>query len=115
MSINQCPTCRGVLERRGNYNFCLHCGNTWIIDVSNDIHAVSRANAWESLREGDFEKAIERFENILAKDEKNHEAYWGRALATNGILYVDDLDERKKVATCNNITEHSFIKNHDVE
>lgn len=115
MSINQCPTCRGVLERRGNYNFCLHCGNTWIIDVSDDIHAVSRANAWESLREGDFEKAIERFENILAKDEKNHEAYWGRALATNGILYVDDLDERKKVATCNNITEHSFIKNHDVE
>lgn len=69
----------------------------------------------EALRQNDFEKAIELFENIILKDKKNHEAYWGRALASNGIVYVNDYSENKKVPTCNNITEQSFLENSDVK
>lgn len=115
MQTNTCKTCGGTLVREGNYYVCQCCLNKWIIDVADDVHAVQRANAWEALRQNDFEKAIELFENIILKDKKNHEAYWGRALASNGIVYVNDYSENKKVPTCNNITEQSFLENSDVK
>ena len=110
-----CKTCGATVERVGNYYICEFCGNKWEIDSSNDVHAVERANAWSALRDGDFEKATELFENIIIKENENHEAYWGRALAMSGIVYVTDLSENKKVPTCNNITEESFINNKDVQ
>ena len=116
MEIITCKSCGASgLERVGNYYVCKHCGNKWIIDLANDVTAVERANAWEALRVGDFEKATALFEEIILKDKSSHEAYWGRALATNGIVYVNDYNENKKVPTCNNITEDSFIENKDVK
>lgn len=110
-----CKTCGGPVNRVGNYYVCEYCRNKWEIDSGNDVHAVDRANAWSALRDGDFEKAAELFENIIMKEAKNHEAYWGRALALAGIVYVTDMNENKKVPTCNNITEESFINNKDVK
>lgn len=110
-----CKTCGGDVYRNGNYYICEFCGNKWEIDASNDIHAVERANAWSALREGDFERAGQTFENILHKEPQNHEAYWGRALASAAIIYVTDLNENKKVPTCNNITEESFLSSKDVQ
>lgn len=110
-----CETCGGTLIRKGNHYVCRYCGHMWVIDVADDIHAVERANAWASLRNGDFEGAIEQFDNIIIKEDQNYEAYWGRALAQNGITYVADIQENKKVPTCNNITEQEFLKNSDVK
>lgn len=115
MDMNLCRTCGGSLKRVGNYYVCEYCRNKWEIASGNDVHAVDRANAWSALRDGDFEKAAELFENIIVKEAKNHEAYWGRALALAGIVYVTDMSENKKVPTCNNITEESFINNKDVK
>lgn len=112
---NVCKTCGGPMQRVGNYYVCEYCRNKWEIDSGNDIHAVDRANAWAALRDGDFEKAAELFENLILKDGNDHEAYWGRALANGGIIYVTDLNENKKVPTCNNITEDSFLKSKDVQ
>lgn len=110
-----CKTCGGPVNRVGNYYVCEYCRNKWEIDSGNDVHAVDRANAWSALRDGDFEKAAELFENIIVKEATNHEAYWGRALALAGIVYVTDMNENKKVPTFNNITEDSFINNKDVK
>ena len=115
MTELKCKVCGGAIERKGNFYVCLHCRTKWVIDVADDVHAVDRANAWAALRDGNFERATELFENIILKDKNGHEAYWGRALATNGIIYVTDLSENKKVPTCNNITENSFINNSDVK
>ncbi len=114
MKILKCEICGGAIERKGNFYVCLHCRNKWEIDAADDVHAVDRANAWAALRDGDYERATELFENILLKDKNSHEAHWGRALAANGILYVTDLSENKKVPTCNNITEDAFVKSKDV-
>ena len=111
----KCKSCGGPVRREGNYYVCTYCGNRWEIDSADDVHAVDRANAWSALRDGDFEKATELFENIVVKEPKNHEAYWGRALAQSGIIYVTDLNENKKVPTCNNITEESFLQSKDVQ
>ena len=110
-----CNVCGGSVTRKGNYYVCDYCPHKWIVDLSNDIHAVERVNAWEALRNNDFEKATELFEEIISKDGKDYEAYWGRAFAVNGIVYVNDYNENKKVPTCNNITEDSFLSNKDVE
>jgi len=115
MELNTCKTCGGAVLREGNYYVCEACGNRWMINAADDVRAVQRANAWEALRQSDFEKATELFEEILVKDENDHEAHWGRALAWNGIQYVTDYSEHKKVPTCNNITEESFLQNKNVQ
>ena len=116
MTLKKCKMCGEPLNRReGNYYVCDFCGNKWEIDSSNDVHAVERANAWIALQGSDFERATELFDEIIHKEPENHEAYWGRALATGAILYVTDLSEDKKVPTCNNISEESFINGKDVQ
>ena len=110
-----CKSCGGSVTRKGNYYVCDFCRSKWIIDRGDDVHAVDRANAWAALRDGDFEKAAELFESIIVKDNSGHEGYWGRALARNGIIYVDDIHEGKKVPTCNNITEDSFMNDKDLQ
>ncbi|MBR3864565.1 MAG: leucine-rich repeat protein [Clostridia bacterium] len=110
-----CKTCGQPLVRQGNNYICNYCGNAWVADLANDIHAVERANAWEALRRGDFEKATELFDEILLKNNNDYEALWGKALSLNAILYVIDLSEDKRVPTCNNITENSFISSNEVK
>ncbi len=114
MHLETCRSCGGELDRQGNYYVCRFCGNKWMIDAAEDVHVVDRANAWAALRDCDFEKAAELFENIIFKDKNNHEAYWGRALALAGIIYVTDFHENKRVPTCNNISESSFLESRDV-
>lgn len=111
----RCKTCGGTVSRLNNSYVCDFCHNRWIVDAADDIQAVDRANAWAALRDGDFEKASQLFENIIIKDPQGHEAYWGRALSRNAIVYVTDLNENKKVPTCNNITEESFTNDVDVK
>ena len=115
MQLNICKSCGGDLERIGNYTVCKFCGSKWVIDADQDVHVIDRANAWAALRDCDFEHAAELFENIIFKEPENHEAYWGRALANAGIMYVTDYSERKKVPTCNSISESSFIEGRDVK
>ena len=110
-----CGTCGGALERKGDYYCCRFCGNKWVVDVTDDLRFVDRANAWSALRSCDFERACELFENILFNEPENHEAYWGRALSYHGIIYVTDLNENKRVPTCNNIGEDSFVDCADVK
>ena len=62
-----CKTCGGTVNRVCNYYVCEYCSNKWMIDSSNDVHAVDRANAWAALRDSDFEKAAELFENIYGR------------------------------------------------
>ena len=115
MQLDRCRSCGGELERVGNSYVCKFCGSKWVIDADQDVHVIDRANAWSALRDCDFEHAGELFENIIYKEPKNHEAYWGRALANAGIMYVTDFHENKKVPTCNSISESSFIDSRDVK
>ena len=115
MHLNVCKSCGGETVRQGNCYVCKYCGNRWVIDAADDVHVVDRANAWAALRDCDFEKSAELFENIIYKDPKGHEAYWGRALANAGIMYVTDYHENKKVPTCNSISEISFLDSTDVK
>lgn len=111
MELKICKTCGGNLKKIGTYYACEFCGNRWEADIADDVNAVKRANAWETLRNGDFEEAEALFDEIIIEQPKNYEAYWGKSLSSACITYVTDLNECKKVPTCNNITEDSFADN----
>lgn len=116
----KCSSCGGVTERRGNFYVCLYCDTKWAI-ITEDAMQVKLQNAWEALRNNEFDKASELFEGIIIdnnnanRNSDSFEAYWGKALADNGIVFVNDYREDKKVPTCNNITENSFVENPDVK
>ena len=106
--MTKCKSCGGPLERVENHYVCEYCGTRWEVNPAEDIYAVERANAWQALRDSDFEKAAATFESILAQKEEDYEGWWGKALAEAHITYVIDLNENKRVPTCNNITEEAF-------
>ncbi len=110
---NQCRACGGATVREGNEFVCKFCGSRWAL-VAEDSLQVKLQNAWEAQRHSDFDRATELFEEIISGNKKCFEAYWGRALARNGIVFVNDLNEHKKVPTCNNITENRFTTDKDV-
>ncbi len=111
---NECRACGGATIRDGNEFVCKFCGSKWAM-IAEDSLQVQLQNAWEALRQSDFDKSVELFEDIIVGDSKNYEAHWGKALAQNGIVFVNDLNEHKKVPTCNNITENVFTENKDVK
>ena len=110
-----CRACGGALVREGNYFVCEYCQRKELIDASDDIHAVARANAWEALRKSDFEKATELFEELVVKNNGDYDSHWGLALARASIVYVNDVIEGKKVPTLNNVTENSFLGDKNVK
>ena len=110
-----CSGCGGALVKQGNYLVCEYCQRKELIDFADDNHAVARANAWESLRKGDFEKATELFEELVLKNSKDYDSHWGLAFAKNSIIYVNDTVKGKKVPTLNNISEESFVENKSVK
>ena len=110
-----CSGCGAPMVREGNYFKCTYCPNVTPADVIDDINAVARANAWESLRKSDFERATELFEEIILKDKKDYESFWGLALAKASVVYVIDAEKDKKVPTLNNVSEDSFLQDKNVK
>ncbi len=103
-----CKVCGEQLEQKiGDFYVCKYCGSRWKVEKEVTRLPVLD-NAWQALRNGDFDVAEELFEDVINTDNANHEAYWGRALAAASIIYVNDLNENKKVPTCNNISEQVF-------
>ena len=110
-----CSGCAAPMVREGNYFKCTYCPNVTPADVIDDINAVARANAWESLRKSDFERATELFEEIILKDKKDYESFWGLALAKASVVYVIDAEKDRKVPTLNNVSEDSFLQDKNVK
>ena len=116
----RCKNCDGTTVRDGNFFVCEFCGTKWA-NLTEDSTQVKLESAWDALRSNEFDKAVDLFENIIidnnnANNSKDSfEAHWGKALAENGIVFVNDYSENKKVPTCNNITENSFLENADVK
>ncbi len=110
-----CKICGGTVSRIGNVNVCDACGNRWTTENIGSSCTDENKRAWEVLRNEDFEKATELFNNLIFKDGVDYEAYWGKALAENGITYVIDLNENKKIPTFHALSENSFLENVDVK
>lgn len=105
----RCKICGAPLETDGTKSVvkCKYCGNSNIVATTEETNEIN--DAMFLLRQGNFDDADEKFQDIISRYPKSSEAYYGRVLCKYGIVYVDDALENKKVPTIYNLNIKSFI------
>ena len=104
MSILKCKMCGAPLNIEGNATIavCEYCGTKQTIPKLDDDR---RANLYDRAshfrRNNEFDKAAGIYEQILAEDSTDAEAYWSLVLCRYGIEYVEDPETRKRIPTVN--------------
>ena len=112
MEQKVCKNCGGQLFYEEGVYMCDFCGSVFE-EMRNPQTGERLDRAYELIRANEYERAEEICTEIIGKENKNHEAYWVRALARHGVLFVDDYG--KKVPTVNSISERSFLNDGDVK
>lgn len=93
MAVLKCKMCGGDISVNADKSVgtCNYCGSIMTIpkvDNERTANLFNRANYYRL--QGDFERAFVSYENILAEDSMNPEAYWCSVLCRFGVEYVDD-------------------------
>lgn len=114
MAIYKCKMCGGALNVNEGDKVveCEYCSTTQTISTSNDdkiLKLFARGNALRT--EGEFDKAYNVFEQIIA-ESADAEAYWNLLLCKYGITYVDDYNGKKK-PTMNRMSMDSILEDND--
>ncbi|MBE6703602.1 MAG: TIR domain-containing protein [Ruminococcaceae bacterium] len=104
MAVFKCKMCGAPLELVENMTVttCDHCGVQQTLPRLTDEkreRLYDRANHFR--RNDDFDKAAGIYEQILAEDDHDAEAYWSLVLCRYGIEYVEDPQTHKRVPTVN--------------
>ena len=114
--IFQCKCCGGSLrvEENASTGVCEYCGNTMTIPNVDDEKVMNLFNRANHLRmKSEFDNAMIVYENIVAEDKKNAEAYWGICLCKYGIEYVTDPKTEKMIPTCHRSSFTSILQDED--
>ena len=93
---------------------CSSCGTKQTIpklDNETRVNLYDRANHFR--RNNDYDKAMSIYEQLLAADKTDAEAYWSIVLCKYGIEYVEDPKTRKMVPTINRAQYTSIFADED--
>lgn len=84
-----CENCGGRSYKIVGQNMvkCRFCGTLYVDEHASKEEEVLLVGAYKKLREGEFGQAIEEFSQILTIYPMSFEAYYGRALAKNKIVF----------------------------
>lgn len=84
-----CKNCGGRSYKVVGQNMvrCQFCGTLYVDEQASKEEEVLLVGANERLRELKFAEAVEEFDKILSLYPKSFEAFWGKALAKNKIVY----------------------------
>ena len=118
MSTFKSKMCGGTLEIEPNATIatCEYCGTQQTLPKLDDerrANLYDRANHFR--RNNEFDKAMGIYEQILAEDNTDAEAYWSLVLCRYGIEYVDDPATGKKIPTCHRSSFDSVMEDSDFE
>ena len=102
--VFKCKMCGGDLDVKEGSTIaeCLYCGRKQTlpkIDDDKRRNLYDRANYFR--QNGDFDKAMTIYEQILSEDNTDAEAYWSLVLCRYGIEYVEDPATHQRVPTVN--------------
>ena len=102
MSTFKCKMCGGTLEIQSGSSVaeCEYCGAKQTLPKLDDekrANLYDRANHFR--RSNEFDKASAIYEQILAEDNTDAEAYWSLVLCRYGIEYVEDPLSHRRVPT----------------
>ena len=108
-----CETCGGVLNYAadGKSAVCPFCGNEYFFKEEKSealILALNRANAYRLAN--DFDGAITEYKLVAERNPSDAEAFWGLAISTYGIEYVEDPRTKKRVPTCRRTVIKSILE-----
>lgn len=104
MTIFKCKMCGGTLEFKpgDTVAVCDSCGTKQTLPKLDDdrrANLYDRANHFR--RSNEYDKAMGIYEQILAEDNTDAEAYWSLVLCRYGIEYVEDPATHRRVPTVN--------------
>lgn len=104
MAIFKCKMCGGTLEFNpgDTVAVCDSCGTKQTLprlDDDKKANLYDRANHFR--RNNEYDKAMSIYEQILAEDSTDAEAYWSLVLCRYGIEYVEDPATGKRIPTVN--------------
>lgn len=104
MTIFKCKMCGGTLEFNpgDTVAVCDSCGTKQTLPKLDDdrrANLYDRANHFR--RSNEYDKAMGIYEQILAEDNTDAEAYWSLVLCRYGIEYVEDPATHRRVPTMN--------------
>ena len=111
MSVFKCKICGGALELTAGQEVvtCRYCGTAQTLPRLDDEH---RSNLYDRAnhhrRNSDFDRAMGIYEQILASDPTDAEAYWSILLCRYGVEYVKDPKTGARVLTVNR-TQYTSI------
>lgn len=88
-------------------DFCHTQQTVCSFDDDKKVNLNERANQYR--RAGDFDKAIELFEKVLALDSNDPDIYWNIALCRYGITYVKDPVTGEQKPTVNRTQNKAII------
>ena len=116
MAIFKCKMCGGALEIQDGSSVavCSFCGTKQTIPkLDNDtrVNLYDRANHFR--RNNDYDKAMSIYEQLLAADRTDAEAYWSILLCKYGIEYVEDPKTHKMMPTINRAQYTSIFADED--
>ncbi len=116
MSIFKCKMCGGTLEvnNKETVGICEYCGTKQTLpklDNERKSNLYDRANHFR--RNGEFDKAMGIYEQILNEDNTDAESYWSIVLCRYGIEYVEDPTTHKRIPTVNRTQLTSIFDDED--
>ena len=103
--ILKCKICGGTLsfEQGDKIAVCDYCGREQTLPSGNVDEKIAilyeRANSYRLVNE--FDKAANIYNQIIAENPKDGEAYWNLALCNYGVVYVRDPKSLEYIPTCN--------------
>ena len=105
--------CGGTLDIKNNdtVGVCEYCGTKQTLprlDNEKKANLYDRAAHFRQLN--DYDKAMSLYEQVLAEDKTDAEAYWSIVLCRYGIEYVEDPATHKRIPTVNR-TQYTSIFN----
>ena len=116
MSVFKCKMCGGTIEFEpgSTVGVCEYCGTKQTLPKLDDdkkANLYDRANHFR--RSNDFDKAANIYEQILAEDNTDSEAYWSLVLCRYGIEYVEDPTTHSRIPTVNRAQFTSIYADED--
>ena len=114
--VFKCKMCGSPLELAPGATIatCAYCGTQQTLpNLNNEKCLVLYDRANHFRRNNEFDKAMAIYEDILAEDTTDAEAYWSRILCRYGIEYVEDPDTHKQIPTVNRAQYTSVFADED--
>ncbi|MBQ1504055.1 MAG: toll/interleukin-1 receptor domain-containing protein, partial [Oscillospiraceae bacterium] len=116
MTIIKCKMCGGdiAVSEDKTFGTCEYCGSTMTLPkVSDDQRAALFNRGNHFRRQGEFDKALSVYENIVRENDADAEAHWCCALCRFGIEYVEDPNTYEYIPTCHRASFDSFLEDVD--